>query len=193
VAFAFIRRLTRRAYDQGRAEQDKEQAVLTERLAAREAEIARLVHELYKARDTNTECAATVAGLRTTATRLAAELEAEREGAKEKLAVLEQAREQLMHAFQSLSAQALASNNAAFIQLATQTLGRFQQGAQGELEKRQQAIGELVAPVKQTLRSSTAASRRSRKPARAPTRRSPRRSPRCALRRTSCAARPATW
>src|SRR6185436_5734166 len=41
--------------------------------------------------------------------------------------------------------------NQAFIDLATQTLGKFQKGAEGELEKRQQAIGELVAPVKQTL------------------------------------------
>ena len=50
-----------------------------------------------------------------------------------------------------MSAQALQANNQAFLDLAAQALGRFQQGAQGDLEKRQQAIQELVAPVKVSL------------------------------------------
>jgi DNA recombination protein RmuC len=65
--------------------------------------------------------------------------------------VLEEARETLGQAFTAMSAQALRTNNEAFLQLATQALGKYQKGAEGELEKRQQAIGEQVAPVKQTL------------------------------------------
>jgi DNA recombination protein RmuC len=38
-----------------------------------------------------------------------------------------------------------------FLDLAAQTLGRFQQDAKGDLERRQQAIQELVAPVKLSL------------------------------------------
>ena len=83
--------------------------------------------------------------------RLKAELEAERAMMTEKLSVLNQAQEQLASAFRALSAQALQANNQAFLDLAAQALGKFQQGAQGDLEKRQQAIHELVAPVKVSL------------------------------------------
>jgi len=83
--------------------------------------------------------------------RLKAELEAERAMLTEKLSVLNQAQEQLASAFRALSAQALQANNEAFLDLAGQALGKFQQGAQGDLEKRQQAIQELVAPVKVSL------------------------------------------
>jgi DNA recombination protein RmuC len=50
-----------------------------------------------------------------------------------------------------MSAQALQANNQTFLDLAAQTLGKFQQGAKGDLEKRQQAIHELVGPMKQSL------------------------------------------
>jgi DNA recombination protein RmuC len=83
--------------------------------------------------------------------RLKAELEAERAMLTEKLGVLNQAQEQLASAFRALSAQALQANNQSFLDLAAQALGKFQQGAQGDLEKRQQAIQELVVPVKQSL------------------------------------------
>ena len=83
--------------------------------------------------------------------RLKAELEAERAMLTEKLGVLNKAQEQLASAFRALSAQALQANNQAFLDLAAQALGKFQQGAQGDLEKRQQAIHELVAPVKVSL------------------------------------------
>ena len=83
--------------------------------------------------------------------RLQAELEAERTMLNEKLGVLNQAQEQLSSAFRAMSAQALQANNQAFLDLAAQALGKFQQGAQGDLEKRQQAIQELVAPVKNSL------------------------------------------
>jgi len=76
---------------------------------------------------------------------------AERASACEKLAVLNGAQEQLTTAIRGLSAQALKANNESFLDLAAQTLGKYQQGAQGELEKRQQAIQELVAPVRLSL------------------------------------------
>ena len=54
-------------------------------------------------------------------------------------------------AFQALSAQALAGNNRAFLDLARASLAESQASARGELEKRQQAIQELVAPVRASL------------------------------------------
>lgn len=83
--------------------------------------------------------------------RLHAELDAERASASEKLALLTEAQEQLASTFRSLSGQALQANNQMFLDLASQTLGKFQQGAQGDLERRQQAIQELVGPVKVSL------------------------------------------
>lgn len=53
--------------------------------------------------------------------------------------------------FSAVAADALQKNNASFIALATQTLGRFRDGATADFEKRQKAIEELVRPVKETL------------------------------------------
>jgi len=78
-------------------------------------------------------------------------IEQERRSASEKLAVLEASRLSLSEAFKALSADALARNNQSFLELARSTLEKYQVSAAGELEKRQQAIGELVAPVRTTL------------------------------------------
>jgi len=54
-------------------------------------------------------------------------------------------------AFKALSADALARNNQAFLDLARATLAQTQEAARGDLEKRQQAIVELVTPVRDSL------------------------------------------
>ena len=78
-------------------------------------------------------------------------LRARDESMQEKLELLEQMQASFSQAFKALSADALASNNQSFLELAHATLGKFQEGAKGELARREQAIGELVAPVKTTL------------------------------------------
>jgi len=75
----------------------------------------------------------------------------ERKGAAEKLALLEDARTRLADAFHALSAEALRKNNQSFLELARETLGTFQESAKGDLEKRQQAISEVVTPVRESL------------------------------------------
>lgn len=80
-----------------------------------------------------------------------AELEKERAVAAVKLETLERASQSLSDTFKALSADALARNNQSFLELAKTSLQSFQEGAKGDLEKRQQAIGELIAPVKQSL------------------------------------------
>ena len=72
-------------------------------------------------------------------------------GYEERARLLGDAKQALENAFKSLSAEALKSNNAAFLDLARASLGEFQQVAKGELEKREQAIDALVAPVKASL------------------------------------------
>lgn len=78
---------------------------------------------------------------------------AELEGADEKLRLLEQARNQLKESFQALSAEALSKNNADFLNLARSTLEKYQEGARGDLEKRQEAIHKTVEPVGLALKA----------------------------------------
>ena len=70
---------------------------------------------------------------------------------EERARLLGDAKQALENSFKSLSAEALKNNNAAFMDLAKASLGEFQQIAKGDLEKRQQAIDALVAPVKDSL------------------------------------------
>ena len=61
------------------------------------------------------------------------------------------ARGAITDAFRSLSSEALQRNNQAFLDLAKTTLERQQVVAQGDLDKRQQAIGELLSPIRTSL------------------------------------------
>ncbi len=69
----------------------------------------------------------------------------------EKLSLAAESQEKLKEAFQSLSAEALRGNNQSFLALANATLGKFQEGARGDLEMRQQAIDALLAPMRDSL------------------------------------------
>ena len=71
--------------------------------------------------------------------RTEAQREAEQQAATEKLALLEEAKAKLQDNFKALSSEALSKNNESFLSLAKTTLEKYQQGAQGDLEKRQQA------------------------------------------------------
>lgn len=82
---------------------------------------------------------------------LQTQLTEERKLNHEKLALLNEAQQKLSDAFKALSADALQSNNQSFINLAKATLEAYQQSAKGDLEKRQQAINELVKPLKESL------------------------------------------
>jgi DNA recombination protein RmuC len=89
--------------------------------------------------------------LRERGTELHTRLEEERQQSAEKLALITEAQRALENSFKSLSADALKSNNQSFLDLARASLAEFQQGAKGDLEKRQVAIDALVAPVKASL------------------------------------------
>jgi DNA recombination protein RmuC len=71
--------------------------------------------------------------------------------AEEKLQLVQSAHEKLNETFKALSLDALERNNRSFLDLAQATLAKFQEGAKGDLEKRQQSISELVSPVKEAL------------------------------------------
>src|SRR5262249_17352973 len=83
---------------------------------------------------------------------LEATLVYERKANEEKLVLLDQAADGLTDAFRALSADALKSNNQAFLELAKTSLEKFHSQAQGDLELRQQAVEKLVAPIEESLR-----------------------------------------
>jgi DNA recombination protein RmuC len=80
-----------------------------------------------------------------------ARLAEERKTAAEKLVVLKQAEAALADAFKALSAEALKSNNQAFLHLAKATLEKFQEGARSDLDARRKAVDELVRPLRESL------------------------------------------
>ena len=75
---------------------------------------------------------------------LATTLELERKAAQEKLADLEQN-------FIALSQRALKENNAAFLQLAQESLKQFHVQAKGDLELKEKAVENLIKPVREAL------------------------------------------
>jgi DNA recombination protein RmuC len=75
----------------------------------------------------------------------------QRRADREKLELLDKAQDQLSNAFKALSADALRDNNQSFIELAKATLQTFQEGARGDLRNRQEAIGHLVEPLRESL------------------------------------------
>ena len=82
---------------------------------------------------------------------LDAELRLEREGANERAAAVEQARNGLENAFKALSADALRTNNESFLQLARAQLEQVQQRGANDLEQRQKEVERLVTPIKESL------------------------------------------
>lgn len=84
-------------------------------------------------------------------------LEASRNTYAESLRTAKEAQDRaladLRETFKALSADALKQSAPQFLQLANETLGKFQETAKGDLATRQQAIVTLVQPLKEQLES----------------------------------------
>lgn len=78
-------------------------------------------------------------------------LAVEREAAGEKMELLKQNQQQLQQSFAALSAQALNANNRSFLDLAQTRFEQLQSAASGDLNRRQQAIDQLVKPLREAL------------------------------------------
>ncbi len=113
-------------------------------LAEAAAERARQEESLGEARRALGEESERRAGLEAT-------LAQERKGVEEQRRLLDDARERLSDAFRALSAEALRDSSQSFLQLARASLEKYHEGARGDLDRRQQAIQELVAPVRDSL------------------------------------------
>ncbi|MDH3971308.1 MAG: DNA recombination protein RmuC [Gammaproteobacteria bacterium] len=89
--------------------------------------------------------------LRNEHAQLETELDHERLRALEKQAALEQLNSQLKDTFNAMATEALNSNNEQFLRLAKESLGQFHIKAEGELEKREKAVENLVKPIRDAL------------------------------------------
>lgn len=81
----------------------------------------------------------------------AARLEAERLGAERRLADLREQHDQLAQRFRALSSEVLEQTQKQFLELAEERFTRAQQRATGELDRRRQAIDELLTPMRESL------------------------------------------
>jgi DNA recombination protein RmuC len=144
IVWLSMRAKSSRSYQDGRADSATQIATLHERLAAKDRELQKLqeafdreVAELTCSDEANSS--------------LKAELEGERRAAQERSESFRRVTEELAEKFKALSRDALKDNNQSFLDLATATLGRFQENARGELELRQKAIDQLVKPLTESL------------------------------------------
>lgn len=78
-------------------------------------------------------------------------LEGERKNFDQQIELLEASKKKLTEAFAALAAEALNANNQAFLDLARTKLETAQIEARGEMETREQAVSNLVAPLKEAL------------------------------------------
>src|SRR3972149_3722892 len=121
-----------------------QRVMLRERLVAVQQELVNAQADLNQKNEKISELNQSIVRLETT-------LDHERRASGEKAAILDNATQKLRDAFQSLSAEALKSNNQSFLELAKATLEKYQAEAKGDLEQRQKAVENLVTPIKQSL------------------------------------------
>jgi DNA recombination protein RmuC len=81
----------------------------------------------------------------------AAQLENAKAQIVEQQKFIETSRRDLENAFKALASAALEGNAKQFLELAEQRFGKSEAAARAELEKRKQAIEELLAPLRETL------------------------------------------
>ncbi|WP_336646345.1 DNA recombination protein RmuC [Microbacterium sp. USHLN186] len=80
-----------------------------------------------------------------------ADVAIERQRAAERLEELKSDQKRLADEFDALSRRALAANTQAFLQQAEERLKRSQSESAAELQKRQDAVQQLIEPIQQTL------------------------------------------
>jgi DNA recombination protein RmuC len=98
--------------------------------------------------------------LRADAARLEAELAVERRRVLERIAALDEAREQLRATFGAMAGEALKHNSGEFLKLAQENLKAFHVHAEGSLTQREKAVENLVKPIREALEKTEVEIRR---------------------------------
>lgn len=122
--------------------------VATERLS----KIAQLELAVTAAEASRDVERARAAALEVNVARLTTLVEQEQKAHVERLQAYREAEEQFKAVVKATAADALGANNEAFLALAQTKLGDFQNQASADLEQRQKAIDEVIAPVSTLLK-----------------------------------------
>ena len=151
VAWLVDRARRAQALAEAQTQAGAEMAALKERLQLREQELAeaRQRQAAWDAKETALE--SELSEMKARSRELQARMDEEHKNATEKITQLQSLEERLNREFQALSAKALRENNEAFLNLAETKLGTFQSEARSDLEQRQKAVENLVAPINETL------------------------------------------
>jgi len=151
LGFGLGRASGRRSGDGQKHEMQQAHAVLDERLREKSLRCDEFQEKLLQKALETERFQHDIIQLTTEGARLKSLFEAEGRAASEKIVLLTSARSELEQQFKALSSESLKSNNKAFLELATETLQKFQIGAKSDLERKEQAIQELVKPVRDSL------------------------------------------
>ncbi|HNQ78144.1 MAG TPA: DNA recombination protein RmuC [Acidobacteriota bacterium] len=129
----------------------REKSLFNERIKERDLREAALLREKNDALALRERDEEAVKTLLSEKSRLEATLEKERQGHAEKEALLDRAKETFAQTFTALAADALHQNSRKFLEEAIANLQTLQESTKGVLDKKEEAIGGLVKPLKESL------------------------------------------
>ena len=144
VSMVFMCVIVRVVKQRERMHSQSDIAVLEERLAHNDGRVRQLEGDLQVELERSRRYALKQTELQT-------RLEEERKASEQKQTLLEATEKKLLDTFKVLSSDALRANNQEFLRLAKENLSKYNEGAKGDLEKRQQAIERMVLPIREGL------------------------------------------
>jgi DNA recombination protein RmuC len=126
-------------------------------IVARDGELVQARNSLMQATDTNTELQTQLLAARTEQAGLAERLKAERESFERERTSFETSKASLVETFRSVGAEVLDNNSAKLAELAKGVIARENADAKGSMDLKEQAIADIVGPVREQLEKLHAA------------------------------------
>lgn len=130
-----------------------QEVALSSAAQARLGRVSELEHQMLESKAIADQLAQQLAAKREELVQATVLLDAQKKAAEERETYLAQSQQKLQDAFKALSAEALHRNNQSFLDLAKTTFSNITDLAQVDLGARQQAIDELVKPLRESLLS----------------------------------------
>jgi DNA recombination protein RmuC len=152
VVWLLVRNKAALAAERSRAESQAQIVMLQERQQASLATADDLRRQLEERQRELRAIQDDLQDARSDKVQLETTLQQERRQIAEKLELLENLRVKMSDTFKALAADSLKDNSESFLKLATGSFEKLRSQATGDLEKRQQAIDEIIKPVREALK-----------------------------------------
>lgn len=152
VVWYLLRSKSKEEFQKGKTDSLGDVNILEERLSGRDEKISGLEKNITELVEKNNQVSTENTDLKTELGEINATMKAEKKANEEKLKLIDKAEKALSDTFNSLSSEALKSNNKAFLELANESLNKFQELSKNDLKKRQTAINDLVKPIRESLK-----------------------------------------